>query len=144
MIFVLIVTIILLVSATVEIIYVNDIISDLKQNVHNLSIKYENENDNITHIYDDVVSAQSNWNSRINFLSFLFNNKDLQCISDTFIRLAENTEQNEINNALTELELLKEYVQNSENSMAFNIQNVLWNNSHKKKSKSNTLNYEVI
>ena len=125
MIFVLVVTIILLISATIEIVYVNDIIKDLKNNVTSLNKKYEIESSDITYLYNDVIIAQNDWNSRINFLSFLFNNKDLQCISDTFIRLAQNTQQNEIHNAKTELALLNEYVQNSENSMAFNIQNVL-------------------
>ncbi len=125
LIFILVLTIFLLVCATIEIIFVNDIISDLKNNIVSLNEKYESESTDITYLYDDVISAQNNWNSRINFLSFLFNNKDLQCISDTFIRLAENTQQNEINNAKTELALLNEYVQNSENSMAYNIQNVL-------------------
>lgn len=123
--FILVLTIILLVSATIEIVYVNNIIKDLKNNVTSLNEKYEIESSDITYLYDDVIIAQNDWNSRINFLSFLFNNKDLQCISDTFIRLAQNTQQNEIHNAKTELALLNEYVQNSENSMAFNIQNVL-------------------
>ena len=123
--FILVLTIILLISATIEIVYVNNIIKDLKNNVTSLNEKYEIESSDITYLYDDVIIAQNDWNSRINFLSFLFNNKDLQCISDTFIRLAQNTQQNEIHNAKTELALLNEYVQNSENSMAFNIQNVL-------------------
>lgn len=126
LIFIIILSLVLLILATIEIIYVNDIINDLKLNVNKLNTQYENIEDNdITHIYDDVIKAESDWKNRINFLSFLFNNKDLQCISDTFIRLALSTKQNEINIALTELELLNEYITNSENSMAFNVQNVL-------------------
>ena len=93
--------------------------------LQNLNDKYEDATEDITHIYDDVITAEKEWKNRINFLSFLFNNKDLQCISDTFIRLSSSTKANEIHTAITELKLLNEYVANSENSMAFNIQNVL-------------------
>lgn len=95
-----------------------DIISDMY-------LEYELNEDNITIFYDDVGDLKEFWEEKEGWLCFLFNHRDLSVITDSLNRLRAYTKNNDYDNAVSELSLLKEYSNKSYHIMGFNIHNIL-------------------
>ena len=90
-----------------------------------LNYQYEINQDNIVEFYDDVGDIKEVWERNENWLCFLFNNRDLSSITDSINRLQAYTKNNDYDNAICELALLKEYNTKNYHIMGFNIRNIL-------------------
>lgn len=55
----------------------------------------------------------------------MFNHKDLSTITDTLSRLSSSVNNNDYDNAIIEVNLLKEYSEKNRHIMGFNLQNLL-------------------
>lgn len=95
-----------------------DIITDLNQ-------RYETNKSDITIFYDELGDLKEYWERQENWLCFVFNHRDLSIITDSINRLIPYTKNNDYDNAIAELSLLKEYSTKSYHIMGFNIHNIL-------------------
>ena len=96
----------------------NNIFTDLSQ-------RYELNSEDITIFYEDIGDAKEIWESKEKWLCYLFNNRDLSTINDSINRLLAYTKNNDYDNAICELSLLREYNSKNYHIMGFNIGNVL-------------------
>ena len=119
------IVIITIAFAIIELICVQKTLNNMETNVINLYSKYEEIEDNITIFSDDVDNLKDYWQNQEEWLSYLFNHRDLSTISDSINRLAAYTENNDYDNAICELALLKEYSSENHHIMGFNIKNIL-------------------
>ncbi len=125
----LIIIIVLFVSliglATYEVISVNNIITSLESMVINLQTEItENKND-VSKTSNSVKDVKNYWNKHEEGLCLMFNHKDLSAITDTLSRLDSYVVNNDYDNAIAEINLLKEYSEKNHHIMGFNIQNLL-------------------
>ena len=122
---VLLIVIITIAFGTLELINVQKTLNTMETNVINLYSKYEEVEDNITIFSIDVDNLKDYWEKQEIWLCYLFNHRDLSTITDSINRLAAFTENNDYDNAICELALLKEYSTASHHIMGFNIRNIL-------------------
>jgi hypothetical protein len=93
--------------------------------ITDLKIQYElNEND-ITPYFDKVGDIKEFWAENESWLCFLFNHRDLSTITDSINRLQAYTKNNDYDNAIAELAILREYSTQNCHIMGFNIHNIL-------------------
>ena len=109
----------------IEIINVNKLLNSMNNIFTDLNYQYEINQDNIVEFYDDVGDIKEVWERNENWLCFLFNNRDLSSITDSINRLQAYTKNNDYDNAICELALLKEYNTKNYHIMGFNIRNIL-------------------
>ena len=108
-----------------EIINVHKTLITLENLVSDLYIKYELNQDNINQFYNETGDVREYWDYTKKWLCFLFNHRDLNTITDSLNKLRAYTKNNDYDNAICELELLKEYSSESYHILGFNIHNVL-------------------
>lgn len=109
----------------IEVLSVRKTLDTMETSVINLYSKYEEVEDDITIFIDDVDNLKDYWQSQETWLCYLFNHRDLSTITDSLNRLSAYTENNDYDNAICELALLKEYSSESHHVMGFNIKNIL-------------------
>ena len=119
-----IIVILLISLATIELIFVNKITHYLENEVANLPEKFISNKDNITVLTDDIKAISDYWNTYEDQLCLIFSHKDLSLTTDSLTKLLSYTINNDYNNAIVELTLLKELSSKNYHIMGFNIHNV--------------------
>jgi hypothetical protein len=122
---ILIITILLIALATFEVVAVKKLNTNLLKDVYYLQqITIENK-ENINNISKEIIEIKNNWDSAEPLLCLMFNHKDLSAITDTLTRLCSYVENNDYDNAIAEVNLLKKYSEKNKHIMGFNLQNLL-------------------
>ena len=120
-----IISIFLIGLGTFEVIMVKKINNDLLSNVNILhSMTIENKN-NLTPLLHKVDIIKSDWDEVEPILCLMFNHKDLSTITDTLSKYRAYVYNNDYDNAIAEISLLKEYAEKNDHVMGFNLQNLL-------------------
>ena len=121
---IIILTAMLLSLGIFELFSVNNIITKLDNKVDNLIPVYENNQEGITIAYDSIQKIKSEWEKDEYGLALMFNHKDLSMVNDSLCRLTAYTKNNDYDNAIAEVYLLKEYTEKNTDIMGFNFQNI--------------------
>lgn len=121
---IIILTTILLGIGIFELISVNKIITNLDNNIDKLIPVYENNQNDITIAFETIQEMKNKWERDEYNLSLMFNHKDLSMVNDSLCRLAAYTKNNDYDNAIAEVYLLKEYSEKNTSIMGFNFQNI--------------------
>lgn len=116
---------ILITFGFLEVFKVREVLTSMEDMISDLSLEYELNEENITIFYDDIGDIKEFWEDKEDWLCFLFNHRDLSVITDSLNRLRAYTKNNDFDNAIAELSLLKEYSSESYHIMGFNIHNIL-------------------
>lgn len=111
--------------ATYEVIAVNNIITKLETKTKELQIEVKNNENDVTVVSSDVLALKHFWDKYEHGLFLMFNHKDLSTITDSLSRLYSYTSNNNYDDAIAEVNLLKEYAEKNVHIMGFNIQNIL-------------------
>ena len=119
------ISLILIALATYEMIVVKNINNQLLTSVYELyDITIENK-DNISTILPKVDAIKYDWDKAEHPLSLMFNHKDLSTITDTLALYRAYVFNNDYDNSIAQISLLKEYAEKNDTIMGFNFQNVL-------------------
>lgn len=111
--------------AIIELVSVQKVLTSLENSITDLKMQYElNEND-ITTYYNKVSDIKEYWAEQEDWLCYLFNHRDLSTITDSINKLQAYTQNNDYDNAIAELAILKEYSTKNCHIMGFNIHNIL-------------------
>ena len=108
-----------------ELVNVRKTLTTMENTINDLNQQYELSQEDITEFYDDVGDIKEYWEQKENWLCYLFNHRDLSVITESFNRLQAYTKNNDYDNAICELALLKEYSTKNYHVMGFNIRNLL-------------------
>ena len=111
--------------AIVELNQVSTVLESMENTIIYLHQEYELNEDNISEYYDKVSDIKEFWLDKEKWLCFLFNHRDLSVITDSINRLQVYTKNNDYDNAIAELAVLKDYSSQNCHIMGFNINNVL-------------------
>ena len=111
--------------ATYEVISVDNIITSLDTMVEKLQVDITDNKNNVSEISTSAKQVQTYWNNHEENLCLMFNHKDLSAITDTLTRLYSYVENNDYDNAIAEVNLLKKYSEKNRHIMGFNLQNLL-------------------
>ena len=111
--------------ATFEVIAVNNIITELEDKTKQLQIEVKQNEDDVTKVSARVLELKQFWDGNEHALFLMFNHKDLSTITDSLSRLYSYTSNNNFDDAIAEVNLLKEYSEKNVHIMGFNIQNIL-------------------
>lgn len=122
---VIITVIILLAFGLTECLFVKNIVTNLDNSVGELLGKYEQNKDDVTNLIKDIDSIKENWDKHENTLCLIFNHKDMSVITDGLSRLKSYTINNDYENGIVELKLLKTNTEKQPHVMGFNIHNIL-------------------
>ena len=123
---VVIITVLVLLSfGLAECLFVKDIVTSLDDSVGALLDKYEENKDDVTNLITDIDSIKENWDKHENTLCLIFNHKDMSVITDGLSRLKSYTINNDYENGIVELKLLKTNTEKQPHVMGFNIHNIL-------------------
>ena len=120
-----IITLILLVCGIVELVLLNDIITELDTNITTLSQEFPLYKDNIIQLSDQVEKVKNKWEKKENLMGLMFNHKELSTITDSLIKLHTYVTQNNYEEALVELNILDHYSSKNTHIMSFSFNNVL-------------------
>lgn len=111
--------------AIIELVSVQKVLTSLENSITDLKMQYElNEND-LTTYYNKVSDIKEYWAEQEDWLCYLFNHRDLSTITDSINKLQAYTQNNDYDNAIAELAILKEYSTKNCHIMGFNIHNIL-------------------
>lgn len=108
-----------------EVTKVRSTLTTMEDIITDLNIRYEQNSDDITIFYDELGDLKEYWEQQENWLCYIFNHRDLSTITDSINRLLPYTKNNDYDNAICELSLLKEYSTKSYHIMGFYIHNIL-------------------
>ncbi len=122
---VLVIAILLFALAIVECFVVNDFIVKVDSDVGALIPLYEENKNDITFLTDKATAIEDTWDKNEQLLCLMFNHKDIGMLTDTMTRLVEYTKQNNYDDAIVELKILKEYTEKNHTIMGCNIHNIL-------------------
>ena len=117
--------IITIVFGIVELNIVQSTLHSMENSIVKLNQEYELNSTDITIFYDKISNIKEYWKEKEKWLCFLFNHRDLSVITDSINRLQAYTKNNDYDNAIAELSMLKEYSTQNCHIMGFNIKNVL-------------------
>ena len=109
----------------IEVINVNKVLDTMENIFIDLERDFELNQDNITQFYDSVGDAKEIWENNGEWLCHIFNHRDLSAITDSINRLKAFTKNNDYDNAICELSLLKDYYSDTNHVMGFSIKNIL-------------------
>ena len=109
----------------VELVSVSNVLTSMEDSIVDLNREYEVNEDNIVVFYDKVSNIKEYWSEKEGWLCFLFNHRDLSVITDSINRLQSYTKNNDYDNAIAELSMLKYYSSKNCHIMGFNIHNIL-------------------
>ena len=115
----------LIVFGIIEVTKVRYTLTSIEDIICDLSLQFEQNEDDITIFYDEVGDIKEFWEEKEGWLCFLFNHRDLSVITDSINRLRAYTKNNDFDNAIAEFAVLKEYSSKSYHIMGFNIHNIL-------------------
>ena len=122
---ILVLFILTIVFGILEITNVKKTLTTMEDIVLDLNYKYETNKDDITIFYEELGDFKEYWEQQENWLCYIFNHIDLSTITDSINRLIPYTKNNDYDNAISELSLLKEYSTKGYHIMGFNIHNIL-------------------
>ena len=108
-----------------EVYNVRKTLTTMEDIINDLYHEYELHQDDITIYYDDIGDLKEFWEEKEEWLCFLFNHRDLSVITDSLNRLRAYTKNNDYDNSVGELSMLREYSTKSYHIMGFNIHNIL-------------------
>jgi len=111
--------------ATYEVISVRNIISYMDNSIDELIPVYEENEEDITVVAEKLDELETFWYDRECDMCIMFNHKDLSMVSDSLNKLNSYTHNNDFDNAIAEIYLLKAYIEKADHIMGFNIHNVL-------------------
>ena len=121
---ILIIFIITIAFGILELNKVSKVLVSMENTVIELSKEYKTNNDDITIYYDKISDIKEFWLQNEDWLCYLFNHRDLSVITDSINRLQAYTKNNDYDNAIVELALLKEYSSENCHIMGYNLKNV--------------------
>ncbi len=122
---VIVIAALLLTLGIVEGIVVNNFIVKLDSDVEALIPLYEENKDDITVLTNRASEIEARWDKNEQILCLMFNHKDIGVLTDTMTRLVEYTKQNNYDDAIVEVNILKEYTEKNHTIMGCNIHNIL-------------------
>lgn len=122
---VLVIAVLLFTMAIVECILVDKFITKIDNEVGALFPVYEENKDDISILTEDANKIEQQWDKNEQLLCLMFNHKDIGAMTDSLTRLVEYTKQNNYDDAIVELNVLKEYTEKNHTIMGFNIHNIL-------------------
>ena len=111
--------------AFVELFSVRKVLTSMENSVIDLKMQYELNEENIAEYYNKVGDIKEYWEENEDWLCFLFNHRDLSTITDSINRLQAYTRNNDFDNAIAELAILRDYSTQNCHIMGFNIHNIL-------------------
>lgn len=114
-----------IILGVVELTRVRNTLTTMEDIITDLNFSYETHSSDITIYYDELGDLKEYWERQENWLCYIFNHRDLSTITDSINRLIPYTKNNDYDNAICELSLLKEYSTKSYHIMGFNIHNIL-------------------
>lgn len=109
----------------IECILVNKVVSNVDNQVGQLVIDYQNNKSDVTPLLNKIDNIKDYWGEKEGILCLVFNHKDMTIISDGLSKVRSYTENNDYENGIVELKLLKENTQKQPHIMGFNIHNIL-------------------
>lgn len=101
------------------------VLTTMEDSITDLNIQYEKNEKDISIYYDKVCDIKEYWSQKEDWLCFLFNHRDLSVITDSINRLQSYTKNNDYDNSIAELSMLKYYSSKNCHIMGFNIHNIL-------------------
>ena len=119
------ITLSLFALATYEVVAISNINNQLETDVILLYEVFEDDPEHISSLTQTVAGLKEQWDSQEESLCLMFNHKDLSCITDTLTRLLASVKNNDYDNAIIEVNILKEYSKKNRHVMGFNLQNIL-------------------
>lgn len=122
---VLTITIATIIFGILELTRVRITLTSMEDIITDLNVRYEQSSEDITVFCDELGDLKEYWERQENWLCYIFNHRDLSTITDSINRLIPYTQNNDYDNAICELSLLKEYSTQSYHIMGFNIHNIL-------------------
>ena len=114
-----------IIGGFIEVANVNNVLATMENVFIDLERQYELNQSDITQFYDDIGDAKEIWENNSNWLCHIFNHRDLSSITDSINRPRAYTKNNDYDNAICELSLLKDYYSESNHIMGFSIKNIL-------------------
>lgn len=120
-----IITLALIGLGTYEVIAVKNVNKELLENVNELHALTIENKDDLTILLPKVDGIKSDWDNIEPTLCLMFNHKDLSTVTDTLALYRAYVYNNDYDNAIAEISLLKEYAEKNDHVMGFNIQNLL-------------------
>lgn len=111
--------------AIVELVNVKRVLTSMENSITDLKMQYEESEKDITQYYNKISDIKEFWEEQEEWLCYLFNHRDLSTITDSINRLQAYTMNNDFDNAIAELAVLKEYSTQNCHIMGFNIHNIL-------------------
>lgn len=115
----------LIILAFYELVAVNNLITTLNEQATNLQTEIYENKEFVSSTINSVKKTKEYWNKNEIILTLMFNHKDLSTITDTLSRLYSYVENNDFDNAIAEVNLLKQYSEKNKWIMGFNFQNIL-------------------
>ncbi len=115
----------LIILAFYELVAVNNLITNLNEQATNLQTEIYENKEFVSNSINSVKKTKEYWNKNEIILTLMFNHKDLSTITDTLSRLYSYVENNDYDNAIAEVNLLKQYSEKNKWIMGFNFQNIL-------------------
>ena len=115
----------LIILAFYELVAVNNLITNLNEQATNLQTEIYENKEFVSSSINSVKKTKEYWNKNEIVLTLMFNHKDLSAITDTLTRLFSYVENNDYDNAIAEVNLLKKYSEKNRHIMGFNLQNLL-------------------
>ena len=115
----------LIILAFYELVAVNNLITTLNEQATNLQTEIYENKEFVSNSINSVKKTKEYWNKNEIVLTLMFNHKDLSTITDTLSRLYSYVENNDFDNAIAEVNLLKQYSEKNKWIMGFNFQNIL-------------------
>ncbi len=109
----------------IECLLVKDVVVDLDNRVGELITKYELNKNDVTPLINEIDDIKKQWDNHENILCIVFNHKDMSIITDGLSKLRSYTENNNYDDGIVELKLLKENTEKQPHVMGFNIHNIL-------------------
>ncbi len=119
------IAIILITFAIAELILVGNIVDYMEDSINNIAVKYSENKDDISVLSEEIKTIDDYWDKYESTLCLIFSHKDLSVTTDSLNKLMAYTKNNDYDNAIAEIELLKSMVEKNHHIMGFNIHNVL-------------------
>lgn len=119
------IAILLVALATIEVVLVKNVNNTLLVEVNSLHTLTIENKDNLTTLLPKVDKVKNSWDKKEPTLCLMFNHKDLSTITDTLALYRAYVYNNDFDNAIAQISLLKEYAEKNDHVMGFNIQNLL-------------------
>lgn len=122
---VIVIAIILFGLAITEIVLIENLLIDMDNKIDVLLVEYEENKDDITSTIPSIITIKNEWDDAENALCLMFNHKDMSSVTDCISRLLSFTINNNYDDGIVELRLLKEYSEKNPHIMGCNIHNIL-------------------